>query len=86
MLKGIQMGELKNQITAAQPLRSGKQGILERVLESLPESDRLDLIEALQDSSIPAAVIARVMQQRGIQLRADAITRYRRGEVAYVPE
>jgi hypothetical protein len=59
---------------------------LERVLESLPEADRIDLIEALQDSSIPAAVIARVMQQRGIQLRADAITRYRRGEVAYVPE
>jgi hypothetical protein len=80
------MGELKNQIAAAQPLVSGKQGILQRVLESLPDSDRVDLIEALQDSSIPAAVIARVMQQRGIQLRADAITRYRRGEVAYVPE
>lgn len=80
------MGELKNQIAAAQPLRSGRQGILESVLDSLSEADRLDLIEALQDSSIPAAVIARVMQQRGIQLRADAITRYRRGEVAYVPE
>jgi hypothetical protein len=80
------MGELKNQIAAAQPLVSGKQGVLQRVLESLPDADRVDLIEALQDSSIPAAVIARVMQQRGIQLRADAITRYRRGEVAYVAE
>jgi hypothetical protein len=80
------MGELKNQIAAAQPLRSGRQGILESVLDSLSEADRLDLIEALQDSSIPAAVIARVMNTRGIHLRADAITRYRRGEVAYVAE
>jgi hypothetical protein len=80
------MGDLMKEIQTAQPLVSGKQGVLQRVLESLPDADRVDLIEALQDSSIPAAVIARVMQQRGIQLRADAITRYRRGEVAYVPE
>lgn len=80
------MGDLMKELQTAQTLPSGRQGILQRVLESLSDSDRVDLIEALQDESIPAAVIARVMQQRGVQLRADAINRYRRGEVAYVPE
>lgn len=80
------MGDLMKELQTAQTLPSGRQGILQRVIESLPDADRVDLIEALQNESIPAAVIARVMQARGVQLRADVITRYRRGEVAYVAE
>jgi hypothetical protein len=74
------------EIEAARPLPSGRRGALEDVLESLPPDDRRDLLEALNNLSIPAAVISRVMTARGYTLPTSAITRHRRGEAAYVPE
>lgn len=78
------MGDLMKEIEAAQPLPSGRRGALEIVLESLPENDRKDLLAAIDNHSIAATVISRVLAQRGIQLPTSAITRHRRGEAAYV--
>lgn len=78
------MGDLMKEIEAAQPLPSGRRGALEIVLESMTDSDRNDLIKALDNHTIAATVISRVLAQRGIQLPTSAITRHRRGEAAYV--
>jgi hypothetical protein len=80
------MGDLLNAIQSSTGTRKGGRGALERVLETLPESDRADLIEAINNQNIEATVISRVMQARGVSLPANAITRYRRGEAAYVVE
>lgn len=67
-------------------MRSGKKGALQQVLETLPDADRADLLEALNNDNIPATVISRVLHARGISLPSSAITRYRRGDGVYVPQ
>lgn len=78
------MGDLMKEIEAARPLPSGRRGALEIVLDAMSEADRNDLLAALDNHAIAATVISRVLQQRGIDLPTSAITRYRRGEAAYV--
>lgn len=79
------MGELLKAIEGSTPLPFGKKGALQKVLETLPDDDRADLLEALNNPNIPATVISRVLHARGISLPTSAITRFRRGEAAYEP-
>lgn len=80
------MGELLKAIQQSAPLPFGRKGALQQVLETLPDDDRADLLEALNNPKIPATVISRVMHARGVSLPTSAITRFRRGEAAYEPE
>lgn len=50
----------------------------------MDEADRKELIEALDDYTIPAPTISKVLQRRGIDLDAASISKYRRGEFAHV--
>lgn len=50
----------------------------------MDEADRKELIEALDDYTIPAPTISKVLQRRGIDLDAASINKYRRGEFAHV--
>jgi tRNA U54 and U55 pseudouridine synthase Pus10 len=53
-------------------------------LESMDETDRKELIEALDDYTITAPTISRVLERRGIDLDASSINKYRRGEFTHV--
>ena len=55
-----------------------------RVLEGMDEADRKELLEALDDYTIPAPTITRVLQKRDIDLDSASINKYRRGEFAHV--
>jgi hypothetical protein len=50
----------------------------------MDETDRKELVEALDDHLIPAPAISRVLERRGIDLDASSINKYRRGEFAHV--
>lgn len=49
------------------------------ILEELNESDRDDLIAALDDHSIPGASIRNALRKRGYTIDDSIISRYRRG-------
>ena len=63
---------------------SGRIPRIQRVLESMDETDRKELVEALDDHLIPAPAISRVLEKRGIHLDTHSINKYRRGEFAHV--
>jgi hypothetical protein len=73
------MGSLLDDIRKESRKTGAKPRILE-IAESLDKNDRKDFISAINDSSIPAANIARAMTKRGIKISGNCITRYRRGE------
>jgi hypothetical protein len=50
----------------------------------MDETDRKELVEALDDYTIPAPTISKVLERRGIDLDASSINKYRRGEFAHV--
>jgi len=74
------MGQLFNDIKESGSVRGGKSKIIE-ILEQLDKTDRKDLIDALNDHSIPASNISRAMEKRGHKLGVHVITKYRRGEL-----
>ena len=47
-------------------------------LEIMPKSDAADLRAALDDLTVTAAAIERVLQRRGVKLSQSTITRHRR--------
>ena len=63
---------------------SGRVPRIQRVLESMDETDRKELAEALDDYLIPAPAISRVLERRGIHLDTHSINKYSRGEFAHV--
>ena len=50
----------------------------------MDETDRKELVEALDDYTIPAPTISKVLKRRGIDLDAFSINKYRRGGFAHV--
>jgi len=70
-----------NEIQSEPHGRTGKKSLLADIIEKLPPGERNDFIDALDDKSIPATAIARVMHRRGFKLTKDVIARYRRGEL-----
>ena len=75
---------LINEIRSEKVVPSGRIPRIQRVLEGMDETDRKELVEALDDYTIPAPTISKVLQRRGIDLDAASINKYRRGEFAHV--
>jgi len=75
---------LLNEIRSEKVVPSGRIPRIQRVLESMDETDRKELAEALDDHLIPAPAISRVLEKRGIHLDTHSINKYRRGEFAHV--
>lgn len=74
------MGKLFDEIKKERCSSGNKSRVLEILLD-LNESDRKDLLEALNDHSIPASNISKAMSKRGYKLAVNVISRYRRGEL-----
>ena len=75
---------LLNEIRSEKIVPSGRIPRIQRVLEGMDETDRKELVEAIDDHLIPAPSISRVLERRGIDLDASSINKYRRGEFAHV--
>ena len=75
---------LLSEIRSEKVVPSGRIPRIQRVLESMDETDRKELVEALDDHTIPAPTISRVLERRGIDLDSASIGKYRRGEFAHV--
>jgi len=75
---------LLSEIRSEESTPSGRVPRIQRVLERMDEADRKELIEALDDYTIPAPTISKVLQRRGIDLDSSSINKYRRGEFAHV--
>ena len=75
---------LLSEIRSEKVVPSGRIPRIQRVLEGMDEADRKELIEALDDYTITAPTISKVLQRRGIDLDAASINKYRRGEFAHV--
>lgn len=75
---------LLSEIRSEGSIPSGRIPRIQRVLESMDETDRKELVEALDDYTIPAPTISKVLERRGIDLDASSINKYRRGEFAHV--
>ena len=75
---------LLNEIRSEKATATGRIPRIQRVLESMDDADRKELVEALDDHTIPAPTISRVLERRGIDLDSSSIGKYRRGEFAHV--
>lgn len=75
---------LLNEIRSEKIVPSGRIPRIQRVLEGMDETDRKELLEAIDDHLIPAPSISRVLERRGIDLDASSINKYRRGGFARV--
>jgi len=75
------VGDLLNDIKQ-QSARHGNKSRLLSILETMSETDRKDLLAALDDHSIPASNICKALKKRGHVIDGSAISRYRRGELA----
>ena len=62
---------------------SGRVPLVFQAAEQLPEKERAEFWEAVNDLTIPAPAICRVMQARGIRVTSASISKFRRGEYAH---
>lgn len=62
-----------------EPSKRRRRNSIHFVLDKLDEKDRQALIDALNDHSISAISIFRVMQARGLPISESVISNYRRG-------
>jgi hypothetical protein len=74
------MGKLFDDIKDS-GVHKGSKSQIASIMEVMSKEDRKDLLEALNDHSIPASNISRAMQKRGHKLGPHVISRYRRGEM-----
>lgn len=74
------MGKLFDEIQKEKAARGTKSRIAE-ILDDLNDADRKDLLDALNDHSIPASNISKAVAKRGYKLAINVISRYRRGEL-----
>lgn len=72
------MTGLNNEIRQAQTKRSSRNRIQE-ILDVLDDEDKAALRAALDDKSVPAVNIARVLRARGLAIAESTISNYRRG-------
>lgn len=75
---------LLSEIRSERNVPSGRTPKIKRVLDGMDETDRKELVEALDDPLVPAPAISRVLERRGIDLDSSSINKYRRGEFAHV--
>lgn len=74
---------LYDEIRSEKTLRSGRKPKIQEALQQLSKKDGQELLKAINDPTIPAIAITRVLVKHGIKLPAGAITRYRRGEATH---
>jgi hypothetical protein len=77
------MGELFEDIKNEGSKR-GTRSRIQEIIDALPDSEKKDLIKALDDHSIPASNISKALAKRGHKLAINVISRYRRGELVTV--
>jgi len=63
---------------------SGRTPLLILAAQQMTAEERKELIEALDDMSIPTAALSRALKRRGHNISASAIGQYRRGEIIRV--
>ena len=71
------MGKLLKEIRDTPPIRGGLPKKIDIILEQLDEQDRKDLLDALNDHTIQATTIYRVLKKRGFDIGRKCINRYR---------
>jgi hypothetical protein len=62
---------------------SGRVPLIFGAANQLPEKERAEFWEAVNDLTIPAPAIVRVLQARNIRITAASINKFRRGEYAH---
>lgn len=70
---GLLLKELKNTPTNC----GGKKSKLHIILDQLDQTDRKDLIDALNDKSITANTIVKVLSNRGFTVSRTNVSKYR---------
>lgn len=63
-----------------EPRRYPAQCAIRTLLEQLPPDEGAELKAAVEDLTIQASVIVRVLQRRGHDIKAGSLTRHRRRE------
>lgn len=71
------MASLREEVTAA---KSDRTTIWSRLLDSLSEADRVDLLALIDDTSVPISSIHRVLSGRGFRISQATLACVRRGE------
>jgi hypothetical protein len=64
---------------AAQRASNGTRCTVSKVREAMPEEDRAEYDEALNDPTIPATILSRVLRDRGYEISGQPIARHRKG-------
>lgn len=75
------MGDLFDEVLREQTPRRKNQ--LDVIIESLNSDDLRDFLALLEDKSVSATALTRVMQKRGFSLHRHAIMDYRNGAFRY---
>ena len=65
-------------------LVSGRIPMLLQIINKLDAQDKADLLAALNDYTISAPAISRVLENRGHRISVGSINGYRRGELRHV--
>ena len=73
------MEEIKNSKSV-----SGRIPMLLQIINKLDAQDKADLVNALNDYTISAPAISRVLENRGHRISVGSINSYRRGELIHV--
>jgi hypothetical protein len=63
---------------------SGKVPLLYQIINKLEKQDKEDLINALNDPTIPTPSICVALEKRGHRISRGSINQYRRGELIHV--
>lgn len=63
---------------------SGRTPLIVQVANTMTPEERKELVEALDDPTIPNAALSRVLRRRGHNISPSAIGQYRRGEIVRV--
>lgn len=62
---------------------SGRMPLLFEAMQNMTETERKELVEALDDVTISSAAISRALKRRGYIVSAGAVAKYRRGEIVH---
>lgn len=73
------MEEIKSSRTV-----SGRIPLIYQIMNKLEKQDKEDLINALNDPTIPAPAISVALEKRGHRISIGSINQYRRGEIVHV--
>lgn len=73
------MGSLREEVAAEQRRPVNNQPALFGILDSMTEEERKDLLDVLDDRTVPSPAIHRVLTKRGYKVGLTAIKAFRQG-------